>query len=203
MNDGSTATAPASSTLSEKLDEALRSAGASQCVDPHGTFTRLANVTVDGESAHFDDVSKYDLPLEPNVTFPTAESNAVFRALAAAGFSDCDPSRTALFVCNTLNGAPDCGYSYNALANVDGSYYRNVCGPSPSSAGAQLTAAQSRDVWRALIAGAKAASFAPSRGTIEQVNVINARSFRWDGTNLRMLLVADNATPPPTPAPAP
>jgi hypothetical protein len=203
MNDGATVTTPPSSTVAEGLDDSLHAAGAAQCVDPHGTFTRLADVTVDDESAHFDDITNYDVALEPNVTFPNAESKAVIQALAAAGFSDCDPSRSVLFVCNTLSGAPGCGYSWSALTNVDGSYNRNVCGPSPSFPGAQLTAPQSLDLWRALIAGAKAANFAPSRGTIEEANVINARGFRWDGTNLRMLLVADNATPPPAPAPSP
>lgn len=191
-------TTPRPSPLAKTLYDALASAGVGACEDiAHGAFERVANLTVDERSLHFDDVSTHAALPEPNLTVEGAPAKDVVDAIAAGGVDDCDGTRTLFLVCNRSGGAPACGASYLPLDDVGGSALLYVCNPRANAKGPTPDAASSKRIWDAILAAAKDRSFAPLTGTLDEATVINARTFRWDGERLSLHLVVDRAVAPP------
>jgi hypothetical protein len=180
------ASANAPSALAQNLFNAVTAAGSTTCVDPHGVRVVLENVTVSTHDVQFDDASNYQSFPAPNVVARGADAHRVISALAAAGISDCDSTRSVFLICNSFNGAPNCGYQWLALEKVGPSELVASCGPGSGAAsqGATLDTASSVAIWQSLLTAATVADFQPSSGTIEQTTVVNARYFSWDGSNL-------------------
>jgi hypothetical protein len=188
--------------ICERLYDALSAGGAKQCVDPHGQFVNVEDLTLTADSAEYDDASNYKTYAEPDVVVQGADAERIVKAFAAAGIDDCADTEKVFLICSTFSGAPSCGYQRLGLEQVGASTLQPICGPGSGGAsrGGDLSQAASRDLWTALIDAAKSAGYKPINGTLDDVSVINARWFGWDGAKLGFTLVADNATPPSSPS---
>src|SRR5262249_34334363 len=95
-----------------------------------------------------------------------------------------DDDDALLLICNSFGSAPACGAQFLPL------------GPGTTRDGPSLDPAHSRALWRALV---DAAGVAAST----QVSVINARTFRFDGTTLAFYFFNADVSPPPRSTPVP
>lgn len=195
------------SDLAESLFIALADAGADDCNDRgHGDFLNLSNVAIDvgSSTVEFDDASNHALPPKPNVRASGPEGAAVVDAMEAAGINDCDPSRTVFIVCNEMGDTPQCSRTFYRLDDVGGSYLVPRCAaPRADGPTLELAEPEALTLWNAMLEAAAVSGYVPERGTLEQVTLINAEHFTWDGATVEFVLFADNVTPPPPPPPRP
>jgi hypothetical protein len=179
----------AGTMLATNLYSALQEAGAKPVDDPHFFRMTLEDLNVSADHIKAKDKSNWTPPSKPNVQVTGALAQGIIQVVKRAGIVDTD--RSLKFVCGSTNEPLSCtAFSSKSVNNGQ---------PQPS-----LDATTTKALWKALKAAladaVRQGTFKPISGTIDQINLINAWNFQYDGTTLGFAALADHATPPPPPA---
>jgi hypothetical protein len=134
------------------------------------------------DGASFEDRSKLRPPVAANVEVTGAAAIRILDALTAARVRDDDG--TLSLVCGAANGPPTCSHW---------SYPNGLGTPTTPT---RVDAAAAQALWSAITNAGETAGIGIDGDAHAPPTILNARSFTWDGTTLRLHLVLSNVKPP-------